>query len=132
MIPVQITFRSIGATKDIQDEITARAQNLARFYSGITSCRVLIEVPARHHRNGSAFHVRIDLTVPDSEIVVKREPTLYPSQRDIAHERHSKRMETRPERRHLKVAIREAFDAARRRLQDHAGRRRTAVRPAGG
>jgi len=68
------------------------------------------------------------VTVPEGEIVVKRAPTLYPREKDIADERRRKGMETRPERRHLKVAIREAFDAARRRLQDHARRKRADVK----
>jgi cold shock CspA family protein len=37
-------------------------------------------------------------------------------------------METRPERKHLEVAIREAFHAARRRLQDHARQKRADVK----
>ena len=46
----------------------------------------------------------------------------------MADERRQKQMETRREQKHLKVAIRAAFDAARRRLQDHARRRRAAVK----
>jgi cold shock CspA family protein len=126
--PVQITFRNIAATEDIEEEITARAQKLESFYSRITSCRVLVEAPARHHQKGYLFHIRIDLTVPEGEIVVKRAPTLYPRERDIGGERRRKGMETRSERKHLSVAIREAFHAARRRLQDHARRKRADVK----
>lgn len=128
ILPVQITFRNISATKEIEDDIRSRARKLETFYSPITSCRVLVEAPARHRQKGFPFHVRIDLTVPDGEIVVKREPTLIPVERDVADERRRKQMETRPERKHLKVAIREAFDATRRRLQDHARRKRADVK----
>lgn len=122
ILPIQITFRNIDSTKEIEEKIAARARKLETFYSPITSCRVLVEAPARHQKRGYAFHIRIDLTVAEGEIVVRRAPTLYPRERGLGAERRRKRMETRPERKHLKVAIREAFDAARRRLQDHARR----------
>ena len=128
ILPVQITFRNVASTEAIKEEIRARAEKLEHFYSPITSCRVLVEATARHHQKGYSFHIRIDLTVPEGEIVVKRAPTLYPTEKDIGDERQRKGMETRSERKHLKVAIREAFDAARRRLQDHARRLRADVK----
>jgi cold shock CspA family protein len=128
IIPVQITFRNVASTPEVEAKIRARAQKLEKFYSPITSCRVLVEAPARHRQKGYSFHVRIDLTVPEGEIVVKREPTLYPKEKDIGDERRRKLMETRPERKHLEVAIREAFHAARRRLEDHARQKRADVK----
>ena len=128
ILPVQITFRNVASTKEIEEVIRARAKKLETFYSSITSCRVLVEAPARHQQKGYRFHIRIDLTVPQSEIVVEHSPTLYPGERHIGNERPRKAMETRPERKHLKVAVREAFDAARRRLQDHARRKRVDVK----
>ena len=125
IIPVQVTFRNVASTSEVEEKIRARAQKLEKFYSPITSCRVVVEAPARHRQKGYSFHVRIDLTVPDGEIVVKREPTLYPKEKDIGDERRRKSMETRPERKHLEVAIREAFHAARRRLEDTLGTLRT-------
>lgn len=35
-----------------------------------------VKLPHRHHKKGSPYHIRIDLTVPRGEIVVKREPSL--------------------------------------------------------
>jgi cold shock CspA family protein len=128
IIPVQVTFRNVASTPEVEEKIRARAQKLEKFYSRISSCRVLVEAPARHRQKGYSFHVRIDLTVPEGEIVVKREPTLYPKEKDIGDERRRKLMETRPERKHLEVAIREAFHAARRRLEDHARQRRADVK----
>jgi cold shock CspA family protein len=128
ILPVQITFRNVVSTEKIREEIQSRARKLERFYSPITSCRVLVEAPARHRQKGYSFHIRIDLTVPEGEIVVKREPTLYPLEKDLGGERQRKGTETRPERKHLQVAIREAFDAARRRLQDHARKIRVDVK----
>ena len=128
IIPVQITFRNVASTPEVEAKIRAHAQKLERFYTRIKSCRVLIEAPARHRQKGYSFHVRIDLTVPEGEIVVKREPALYPKGKDIGDDRRRKPMETRPERKHLAVAIREAFHAARRRLEDHARQKRADVK----
>jgi cold shock CspA family protein len=128
ILPVQITFRNVASTKEIEEGITARAQKLEKFYSPITSCRVVVDAPARHRQKGYLFHIRIDLTVPEGEIVLNRAPTLYPRERDIGDERPRKELETRSERKHLEVAISEAFHAARRRLQDHARRRRLDVK----
>jgi cold shock CspA family protein len=128
IIPVQVTFRNVASTPEVEEKIRTRAQKLEKFYSPITSCRVLVEAPARHRRKGYPFHIRIDLTVPEGEIVVKREPTLNPREQDIGDERRRKQMETRPERKHLEVAIREAFHAARRRLEDHAREKRADVK----
>jgi cold shock CspA family protein len=125
---VQITFRNIASTEEIEQVIRDRARKLETFYSPITSCRVVVEAPARHHKKGYLFHVRIDLTVPEGEIIVKRTPTLYQGERVAGNERRRKGMETRSELKHLKVAIREAFDATRRRLQDHARRLRADVK----
>lgn len=128
ILPVQITSRNVELTKDIEEEIIARAQKLENFYKRITSCRVLVEAPGRHQQKGYGFNVRIDLTVPDGEIVVNRAPTLHPRERDVEQERHTKQAEIHPERKHLSVAIHTAFDAARRLLQDHARHRRAEVK----
>jgi cold shock CspA family protein len=128
ILPVQITFRNMVPSAEIEEDIVARARKLEQFYRRITSCRVLVEAPARHRQRGLLFHIRIDLTVPSGEIVVKREPTLYSAEQDAAAERSRKGTETRSERKHLKVALREAFDSARRRLQDYARRRRADVK----
>jgi cold shock CspA family protein len=65
---------------------------------------VALEAVHRRHRQGTIYRVRIDLTIPGGEVIVNREPA-----ENHAHE-------------DLHVAVRDAFDAARRRLQDHMHR----------
>jgi cold shock CspA family protein len=127
-IPLQITFRNVAATPAIEQKIRVSAERLERFCRSIMSCRVMVEAPARHRKRGYGLHVRIDLTLPDGEIVVRREPTLYEREQGFAGTGSHKRFEIRPERRHLEVAIREAFHAARRQLQDYARRVRMDVK----
>jgi ribosomal subunit interface protein len=104
-LPLQITARDIALTDAIETAIRDKAAKLETFYDRIMSCRVLVEAPHRHQHKGVLFNVRIDMTVPGAEMVVKREP----------HE-------------DLYVSIRDAFDAARRQLQEHARRQRGEVK----
>jgi cold shock CspA family protein len=128
IVPVQVTFRNLSHSDAIEAFIREKAEGLDRYYNHIMSCRVIVEVPHRHHREGPHCHVRIDLTVPGGEIVIKREPTLYARQQDTEVEECAKCMEIGRSHKHLKVAVREAFDAARRKLQDHARRQRADVK----
>lgn len=54
---------------------------------------------------GNLFHVRIDITVPEGEVVVCREPPQHQAHEDPC------------------VAVRDAFDAAERQLQNYRRRR---------
>lgn len=90
----------------IENNIRDKAAKLNGFYDKIMGCRVLLEAPHRHHHKGKLYHVRIDLTLPGGEIVINREPSRHASHEDVY------------------VAIRDAFAAARRKLQDFIRHRR--------
>lgn len=95
--PLQITIRDMEHSEALETHIRAKAEKLEEFFSHITSCRVLIEVPHKHHRQGKQFNVRLDIGVPGGEIAVNR---------DHAED--------------VYVALRDAFDAAKRKLEDYA------------
>ena len=103
-IPLQIGFRGMASSDAIKARVRARATELERFYDRITGCRVMIEAPHRRHHQGKLYHVRIDLTVPGEQVVVSRQPAAHHAHEDVL------------------VAIRDAFDAAERRLEEHARR----------
>ena len=73
---LRITFRDMKTSKEVEEWIRAEAAKLDTFYTQLMGCRVAVELPHRHHRKGRPYHVRIDLTVPHGEIVVKHEPSL--------------------------------------------------------
>ncbi|MDB4959550.1 MAG: cold-shock protein DNA-binding protein [Myxococcales bacterium] len=106
-IPPEIEFKGFDAS----DALTARIQELVarleHIYDRIIRCQVLIETPHRHHRQGRQFHVRIRLTVPGGEIVTSHDPGA-----DETHE-------------DAYVAVRDAFAAARRQLEDYARKPRS-------
>jgi len=125
-----ITFRGVERTAALEAEVIARLGKLETYYAGIMGCRVLVELVQRHHEAGNRYHVRIDLTVPGEEIVVTHEASLRATTRDVEAAKITRLAEPDPERKHARVAIREAFDIARRRLQDYARRQRGAVKTA--
>jgi cold shock CspA family protein len=109
-LPLQITFRNVPPSEAIESKIRERASHLEAFSDRIMRCHVVVEAPHRHRRKGYLYSVRIDLTVPGEEIAINRVPDAKRAQRD------------------MNVAIRDAFDAARRKLEDHARRFRGDVK----
>jgi cold shock CspA family protein/ribosome-associated translation inhibitor RaiA len=100
-IPVDVTFRGFEPSEALNARIAEWMEKLDRVYSRIGRCEVLVETPHRHHRHGRHFHVRIRLTVPGGEIVASHDPGA-----DGAHE-------------DVYVALRDAFTAVRRQLEDY-------------
>lgn len=108
--PLQITWRDLPVSEAIEAAIREKAAKLDEFCDDIMSCHVLIESPHRHRHKGKLYHLRIDLIVPGDEIVIKRDPSEHATHEDIY------------------VVIRDAFDAARRQLEDYVRRRRGDVK----
>ena len=129
LIPTQVIFRGLAHSDEIESDIRERVRELEQFYAGMVRCRVAIEVPHRHRRDGRHFHIRIEITVPGgSPIVVSHEPSLHARLKDVEEEVPHKESEIDAVRRHARVAIHEAFTAARRRLEDFAREQRGAIK----
>lgn len=100
-VTLQITTRDIPHSEALESRIREKAEKLEKFYPHIMSCRIVVELPHKHKHQGRIFDVRIDITVPGSELVVNRA-----ADEDVY------------------VAVRDAFDAAKRQLEDYARRQR--------
>jgi ribosomal subunit interface protein len=109
-LPLQISFKNVESTETIEASIRSHAARLDRFFDRIMRCRVVVTAPQRRHRKGRLYNVRIDLTIPQHEIVVNRAPRLDHAYEDV------------------EVAIREAFNSAARQLEDHVRRMRGDVK----
>ncbi len=109
-VPLQITFRNIPPTEAIEANIREKAAKLDQFYDRVTNCRVVVAVPHRRHHKGKLYQLRVDIKVPGWEVVINREPTKHSTHEDVY------------------VSIQQAFDAARRQLQDYARRQRGEVK----
>jgi cold shock CspA family protein/ribosome-associated translation inhibitor RaiA len=124
IIPLQISFRNMKPSEAVEARVREEVAKLETFYQGIMHCRVVVELPHRHHKSGDLYHVRIDMTVPGAELVVKREPSLQASLRQVDTEKQSKSYEAHAAHKDVFVVIRDAFKEARRQLQDYARRMR--------
>jgi hypothetical protein len=126
--PVRITFRNKPASPALEQEIRSRVAWLETFYGGIVGSKVTLEIPHRHRERGRPVQVRIELSVPGEDIVVSHAPTLHASSRQLATERLQKELDVEGPRRDALVAVHDAFDVARRRLEDYARRQRGDVK----
>lgn len=109
-IPVQITFSNMTPSEAVRSRAEELAARLDRFHKRIMACRVVIRAPNRRQRKGRLYHVSIDLAVPGHEIAINRNPP-----EDQAHQ-------------DIYVALRDAFEALTRRLEDIARERRGEVK----
>jgi ribosomal subunit interface protein len=103
-VPLQLTFKGMESSPALEARIREKAAMLDRFESDIIRCHVTVEAPHQHHHQGRLFRARIEVFVPRGDIVVTRE-----SPQNHAHEDPY-------------VAVRDAFDAVTRQLQDHMRR----------
>jgi cold shock CspA family protein/ribosome-associated translation inhibitor RaiA len=128
ILPVQVTFRNMEPSTPVEDWVREEAAKLDELYGHIVGCRVVIELPNRRRKSGSLHHVRIDLTVPGAELVVKRQPSLHSTIERTGGAESTKHLEVRVPHKDLRQAIDDAFKAMGRRLQDHARRERGDVK----
>lgn len=98
---LQVHFHGIDASPALEGSIREKASKLEQFHPNVTSCRVVVHRPHNHKQQGEQFIVSIDVSVPGGNIVANH------ARREDVH-----------------VALRDAFFAARRQLDEHAHRLR--------
>ncbi|HEX6810407.1 MAG TPA: HPF/RaiA family ribosome-associated protein [Planctomycetota bacterium] len=104
-VPLTVSFKGVPVSDGIRTACWNEAEKLGRYWDRITSCHVTV-APQQRRRKGDFFDIHVRLAVPASEIVVS----------------HSTPQHQKGEKPQL--AIRAAFDEARRQLQDHLRRLR--------
>lgn len=105
MISVQITTKDMPVSAALEAHIRKKIQKLSQYYSRITSCRVVVDLPQKHKHQGKLYNVRIDVTVPGKEFVV-----------------------TKKQNEDVYVALRDAFHALNRQIEEHARKRQGHVK----
>ena len=104
-VPMEVSFHNMDRSDAVEAKVRERAVKLERYFDHITSCRVVIEAPERRHTKGNLFRVKIEIGVPGRPpLIVNRHPGQKHAHEDVY------------------VAVRDAFDAARRQLEDYAGK----------
>jgi cold shock CspA family protein len=95
-VPPEIAFRNLEPTDTLKALIQEGIDSLEKVHPRLVSCRVMVEEVNRGNP-----HVRLDISVPGSELVVNsKDAPVDPANRDIGG------------------AIRDAFDVARRQLKE--------------
>ena len=100
--PIEIAFKHVEPTDEIKALISEKTATLEKFHEGITSCHVYIRAPHQSQKTGNLYEITIEVRVPGQELVVRRH------------------QDDQPERAHLHVAIRDAFDAMQQELKSAA------------
>jgi ribosomal subunit interface protein len=112
-LPLQITFRHMDASPALEARIRRKAEELEQFCDRIISCRVVVESRHRHSQQGNLFDIHIDMNVPGMQLAAGRNHRVSHAHEDAY------------------VALRDAFDAARRQLEDHVRALRDDAKQAG-
>ena len=110
-VPLEISFRGVEKTHDMENLIREKAAKLEQICSYLSSCSVAVESPQEHQESGNPFQVRIYMRVPPGhELVVRRE-----SGRGDMHDE-------------LPKVLRDAFQASLRQLRELTERQRGEVK----
>jgi ribosomal subunit interface protein len=104
--PVQVVFQGVKHSAAVEKHVREEVTNLERLHPQVTSCRVTVGLPHNRQQQGKRFDVHVELAVPGKELMVNRAL----GQEDMY------------------AALRDAFDSAKRQLDDHARAQRGEVK----
>ena len=88
-VPLEIVFHNVDRSAAVEAAVRERAAKLEEFAENITSCRVTVESPHKHHQQGNLYTVRVDLRFPGGEAVANRSPSEKHAHEDVYVAVHS-------------------------------------------
>ena len=103
---LQTQFRGLEPSDFISNSVWDHTEKLGQFCDRIISCHVTVSAPHHHKHQGRLYGVQVRLLVPGGEVVATTDTSLNAAHEDVY------------------VAVRDAFDAARRQLEDFISRQR--------
>lgn len=104
---VQITYRDMDPTPGMEAAIRDKIDHLVRYHARIQRCHVVVESPHQSAaQNPKSFRVLFDITVPGKSLAASKDP------------------QDKPEHRDFYVALKDAYEAARKQLAVDRGKRR--------
>ena len=109
-IPLELSFQHIEPDDEIKAYVRERVDYLGQLFDGITSCQVYIALPQHSKQTGHTYDITIEVRVPGKDLVV------------------SDRKGNRPERQHLRIALRDAFAIVERDLKIYRQKMRGEVK----
>jgi putative sigma-54 modulation protein len=109
--PLEISFKGLDKSTAIEAKITERAARLEKHFDRMTHCRVVVAAPHKHSHKGKTYEIKIDIGIPGAApLIVTHESPVGQAQED------------------LRIALRDAFDAADRRLDELVDKKNGASR----
>ncbi len=105
--PLRITFHGMDPSEAVEQRVRHKLEALERLTDKLMSCRVVVDRPHRHHNQGSLYSVKLELELAGADPIVAGRD----KHDDHAHE-------------DVYVALRDAFEAAKRQLQSWIARSR--------
>lgn len=109
--PLDISFKGLDRSTAIEAKIAERAARLEKHFDRMTHCRVVVAAPHKHSHKGKNYEIKIDIGIPGAApLIVTHESPVGQAQED------------------LKIALRDAFDAADRRLDELVDKKNGASR----
>jgi len=109
-LPLELSFRNMEPSEAMEQAVRDKTTKLNRFAKHVTGFKVTVEAPHKHHHKGNLYHVRIDANLPGQELIINRSPSDHHAHEDVY------------------VAIRDAFKAANRQLENYVHKQRGDVK----
>jgi len=106
--PVEIHFHGIEKSEAVEQRVREKVAKLEKHFGRMTRCRVVLDAPHRSAQKPKVFQIKIEISLP------RRQPIVVCHEREGAHAHEE-----------LPLAIRDAFEAALRKVDD-AGTKITA------
>jgi ribosome-associated translation inhibitor RaiA len=103
--PVEIHFHGIEKSEAVEERVREKVSKLEKHFSRMTHCRVVLEAPHRSPQKPKVFQIKIEIGLP------RRQPIVVCHEREGSHAHEE-----------LPLAIRDAFEAALRRIDDVGGK----------
>ena len=97
----EIHFHGIEKSEAIEDRVREKVSKLEKHCGRMTRCRVVLEAPHRSPQKPKVFQIKIEISMPRLQPIV------------VCHEREGSHAHEE-----LPLAIRDAFDAALRKVDD--------------
>ena len=103
--PVEVHFHGIEKSDAVEAKVRDKVAKLHRHFERMTHCRVVLEAPHRNPAKPKVYQVKIEVGIPGQRDLV------------ITHEREGPHAND-----DLNLAVRDAFEAAVRRIDDVAAK----------
>lgn len=105
MTPLEIQFHGVEKSEAVEARIAEKVARLEKHFDRMTHCRVVVEAPHRHAHKGKIYQIKIEIGLPgQAPVLINNSREDDPTHEDVF------------------VALRDAFDAARRAMDTVATR----------